>query len=112
MPICFLLTFFSKDIFHTLFLGDQQALDKIYLAQSIFIAYLIGLMSFSLNKIFLSLFYALRLSVIPMCTTLVAIFINFTLNKILLSSYQATGIAFAASAASIVQSVLFFMFLH
>ena len=56
MPICFLLFLFSEHIFETLFMGDLQALSKIATAKSIFNAYLIGLLSFSLNKIFLVFF--------------------------------------------------------
>lgn len=112
LPICFLLSFFSKEIFETLFMGDMQAMNKVFLAQSIFIAYLVGLLSFSLNKVFLAIFYALRLSFIPMIGTILSIIINYSLNRLLLEHYQATGIAFASSMASIVQSICFLLFLY
>lgn len=112
LPICFLLSFFSKEIFTTLFIGDAQAMSKIYLAQSIFIAYLIGLLSFSLNKIFLSIFYAMRLSFVPMIATTISIIINYVLNSALIHHYQAAGIAFASSVASILQTIFFLLFLH
>ena len=112
LPICFLLAFFSREIFQTLFIGDAQALSKVPLAQSIFIAYLIGLLAFSLNKIFLSIFYALRLSFVPMIATIISIIINFTLNSLLLETYQGAGIAFAASVSSIFQSLFFLIFLY
>lgn len=112
LPICFLLSFFSKEIFLTLFWGDAQALAKVDLAQSIFIAYLVGLLAFSLNKIFLSIFFALRLSFVPMIATLIAICINYTMNRLLLDTYQATGIAFSASVSSIFQTIFFILFLH
>jgi putative peptidoglycan lipid II flippase len=60
MPLTFLMAFFSREIFATLFLGDVQAMSKVPLAQSIFVAYLVGLLFFSLNKVFLTIFYALR----------------------------------------------------
>lgn len=112
MPICFLLSFFSHEIFYTLFLGDNAAISKIPLAQSIFIAYLIGLLFFSLNKVFLSIFYALRVTKIPLIATIVSIAINFSLNKALLHTYGATGIAFASSVAAMAQSIIFIIFLH
>lgn len=112
LPICFLLSFFSKEIFQTLFWGDAQALAKIDVAQSIFIAYLVGLLAFSLNKIFLSIFFALRLSFVPMIATIISIFINYTMNRLLLESYQAAGIAFSASVSSICQTIFFLLFLH
>ncbi|MBM17545.1 MAG: murein biosynthesis integral membrane protein MurJ [Epsilonproteobacteria bacterium] len=112
LPICFLLYFFSKEIFQTLFLGDSQAMSKIHMAQSIFIAYLFGLLAFSLNKIFLSIFYALRLSFVPMIATTISIFINYALNRLLIEQYQAAGIAFASSVASILQTIFFLLFLH
>ena len=104
LPICFLLYFFSKEIFETLFMGDAQAMSKIPMAQSIFSAYLIGLFAFALNKIFLSIFYAMRLSFVPMIATLISILVNFTLSRLLMGTYKAAGIAFASSASSITQT--------
>ncbi len=111
MPICFMLFLFSEHIFETLFAGDQQALSKITLAKSIFNAYLVGLLSFSLNKIFLSIFYALRLTMIPMMASIIAIGINYSLSEQLISYYGASGVAFAASISAIIQTILLALFL-
>lgn len=111
MPICFLLYLFSQHIFETLFMGDGQALSKIPLAQSIFVAYLVGLLSFSLNKIFLSIFYALRLTVVPMVASMIAIGINYFLNQELIANYGAAGIALASSIAAISQTIFLTIFL-
>lgn len=112
IPICFLMGFFSGEIFHTLFLGDSAAIDKVPLAQSIFMAYLVGLLFFSLNKVFLSIFYALRLTMIPMLTTFASIAVNYSLNRILMQDYGAAGIAFSSSMAAIVQSLIFMIVLQ
>ncbi|MBI2353305.1 murein biosynthesis integral membrane protein MurJ [Candidatus Dependentiae bacterium] len=112
LPLFFLLSFFSKEIFQTLFWGDMQALEKIDLAQSIFIAYLIGLLSFSLNKILVTILFALKLSFVPMIATLISILINYGLNKWLVVLYQATGIAFSSSVSSISQTIFLLLFLY
>lgn len=112
MPLCFLMAFFSQEIFHTLFLGDVQAMSKVPLAKSIFLGYLVGLLFFSLNKVFLSIFYALRLTTIPLLTTFISITVNYTLNRILMQDYGAAGIAFSCSMAAIVQSFVFAVVLH
>lgn len=112
MPICFLMGFFSGEIFHTFFLGDSAAMNKISLAQSIFMAYLIGLLFFALNKVFLSIFYALRLTMIPLLTTFVSIAVNYSLNRILMQDYGAAGIAFSSSMAAMVQSLIFMIVLQ
>lgn len=111
MPICFLLFLFSEHIFETLFMGNAQAFTKIPLAQSIFIAYLVGLLFFSLNKIFLSIFYALRLTIIPMIASMIAIGINYYLNYGLIQYYGAAGIALASSIAAISQTMFLGWFL-
>lgn len=111
MPIFFILFLFSEHIFETLFMGDLQALSKIALAKSIFNAYLIGLLSFSLNKIFLSIFYALRLTMIPMIASIVAIAINYSLSEQLINYYGASGVALAASISAIIQTLLLYLFL-
>lgn len=112
MPLTFLMAFFSKEIFETIFLGDAQAMSKVPLAQSIFIAYLVGLLFFSLNKVFLSIFYALRVTTIPLLTTFISIAINYTLNRLLMHDYGTAGIAFSSSVAAIVQSLVFLMVLN
>ena len=112
MPICFLLGFFSKEIFQTLFVGDPAAIAKIAVIQSIFLAYLIGLLFFSLNKVLLSVLYALQLTIIPMLSTLMSISINIVLNQSLMQHYGAAGIAFASSVAAIAQTIFFIAFLH
>jgi putative peptidoglycan lipid II flippase len=112
MPICFLMWFFSREIFHTLFLGDGAAITKVVQAQSIFIAYLVGLLFFSLNKVFLSIFYALRVTMIPLLTTFMSIGINYGLNRVLMQDYGAAGIAFSSSVAAMVQSLIFIVFLY
>jgi putative peptidoglycan lipid II flippase len=111
MPICFMLWLFSQHIFETLFMGDQQAMLKIPVAQAIFCAYLTGLLSFSLNKIFLTIFYALRLTIIPMIASIVAIATNYCLSKHLITAYGAAGIAFASSISAVIQTVLLAIFL-
>ncbi len=112
LPLTFLMVFFSKDIFATLFLGDAQAMSKVPLAQSIFLGYLVGLLFFSLNKVFLSVFYALRVTKIPLLTTFVSIAINYFLNKALMINYGAAGIAFSSSIAAMAQSFIFLIVLH
>jgi putative peptidoglycan lipid II flippase len=111
MPICFLLYLFSQHIFETLFMGDAQALSKIPLAQSIFISYLVGLLFFSLNKVFLAIFYALRMTIVPMIASIIAIGINYFLNQELIQNYGAAGIAFACSIAAIIQTLFLILFL-
>ena len=111
MPICFLMAAFSGQIFQTLFFGDVMALQKVCMAQSIFKAYLVGLLFFSLNKIFLSIFYALRLTTIPLIVTGLSIVINFSLNRMLMYQYGAAGIAFSSSVAAMVQSLVFIIIL-
>lgn len=112
LPICFFMFLFSRQIFETLFFGDQAALQKVPAAQAIFIAYLIGLIFFSLNKVFSSIFYALRLTNVPLISSLVSIVVNFSLNRILMTDYGASGIAFSASMAALAQTIIFLIVLH
>jgi putative peptidoglycan lipid II flippase len=112
VPICILMGLFSAEIFQTLFAGDVSALQKVPMAQSIFKAYLVGLLFFSLNKIFLSIFYALRLTMIPLVATLICIVVNYELNRWLMQDYGAAGIAFSSSVAAMVQTLIFLFVLN
>lgn len=109
--ICFLLFLCSQHIFETLFMGNAEALVKIPLAQSIFIAYLAGLLCFSLNKVLLSIFYALRQTMIPMIVSAIAIGINYHLNGQLIAHQGAAGIALASSIAAASQTILLTLYL-
>ena len=112
LPICILFAFFSKTIFQTLFFGDAIAMTRVHTIQSIFLAFVVGLLFFSLNKILLSIFYTMQLTMVPLLSTLMSIAINFILNHYLMQSYGIVGIAFSLSIAAIAQTLFFVIFLQ
>jgi len=59
MPVMCVMSFFSFNIFETLFLSKNFSLEHVIISQKVLSAFLIWLFSFSLNKIFFNIFYAL-----------------------------------------------------
>lgn len=111
IPISILMAVFSGQFFQTLFAGDACALEKVAMAQSIFKACLVGLLFFSVNKIFSCIFYALRLTIVPFIASCVSIGVNVGLNQLLINDYGAAGIVFSSSVAAMVQSFIFIIVL-
>ena len=109
IPIALLMSFFSYDIFYTIFYRVQHSftLDQVAQASKLLTAFLLGLFFFSWNKMFLSIFYALNETRYSTFITLIGTMFNVALNWLVIGTYGATGIAVATSLAAMVQSLLF-----
>jgi putative peptidoglycan lipid II flippase len=112
IPIAFLMAFFSEEIFSTIFLSKKFTLAQVQEAGTILRAFLVGLFFFSLNKILLNIFYAKHAAWVPACIALCATVINIILNMLFIDQFQATGLAIATTASSIVQTILFLIVLY
>lgn len=108
LPAMLLMIFFSHDIFYTTlhFISPQQfTLEHVYLAQYLFKIFVTGLFFFSLNKIILSVYYALHKTLIPTIIVVGCTALNTALNYFLIEWLGASGIAFATMIAMAVQVV-------
>lgn len=112
VPTALIMSFFSEDIFSTIFLSEKFTALHVQRASSILIAFLPGLFFLSLNKILLSIFYAMHVTWIPAITALVTTCMNVMLNILLIDQFQAPGLAFATALSSAVQTILFLVILR
>lgn len=113
LPITLLMIFLAEKVFHTLFLSEKFTLVHVHQAQMIFIAFAMGLIFLSLNKILLNIYFALHVTVIPTVIALVAAFLNVGLIYYLIDSFQSVGIAIAYTLSiGVAQSLLFLFFLY
>lgn len=112
VPVALLMTFFSEEIFSTIFLSKKFTLAQVQEAGSVLRAFLMGLFFFSLNKILLNIFYAMHAAWIPACVALGATIINVILNMLFINQFQATGLAIATTLSSMVQTILFLIVLY
>src|SRR5438477_1517580 len=60
MPVALLMAFFAHDIFLTIFVSKKFSVAQAYEAGNILITFLLGLFSFSFNKILLNVFYSMH----------------------------------------------------
>jgi len=112
-PMTLLMVFFAEKIFHTLFLSEKFTLAHVYEAKMIFIAFSIGLVFLSLNKILLNMYFALHVTFIPTIIALLVALLNVGLIYCLMGAYQSVGIATAYTISiGMVQSLLFLVFLY
>jgi putative peptidoglycan lipid II flippase len=101
------MSFFAQKIFLTLFLSDNFSLEHVEQAGFILIAYLAGLIFYSINKVLLNVFYALHDTVTPTVVSVVAVLVNVILNWVLMGYFKAAGLALATSISAASQTVLF-----
>ena len=112
MPVALLMAFFEHDIFLTIFVSKKFSVAQAYEAGNILITFLLGLFSFSFNKILLNVFYSMHATWVPALAALVTTSINIILNIILVGPFQTVGLALAMVVAHIVQTIIFLMLLY
>lgn len=112
VPMMLVMAFLAEKIFHTIFLSSKFTLVQVQEAQSILIAFLIGLCSLSLNKILLNMYYSRNVMWLPAVIALCGIIINIVFNFILVGSLHATGLALGTSIAALAQTVLLIILLR
>lgn len=112
VPIVFLMGLFSAEIFETLYSSGPGMIEKIKTTQTIFLVFLSGLLSFSLNRVLLNVFYALEIPRVPFTVSVLSVFVNFFMNKTLIKFYGAPGIAAASVLAAVMQTTIFLLFLY
>ena len=112
IPVTFIMSFFSFNIFETIFLAKNFSLEHVMVSRSVLNAFLIGLFFFALNKILLNLFYALHIASIPALVSGVATIANVGMNALLVTRWQAPGLAFATALSGILQTLLYLYFLR
>lgn len=114
LPAALLMSFFSYDIFYTIFyrITHNLTLEQVEEASSLLIAFLPGLFFFSLNKVVLTIYYSLHETKISTLITCLGTLTNVLLNRLLMPSYGALGIAVATSLAAVVQAICFVIVLR
>jgi len=105
-PTSLLMIFFSHDIFSTLFLSSKFTLQQVNQAALLLSAFCCGLFFISLNKIILTIVYALHAAWLSSLVALATVSINVLLNILLITHFQSLGIACATTIAYICQTIL------
>jgi len=111
IPATLFLMFVSENLFKTL-LGSKADINQVMQAKWILILYLLGLIFLCLNKILLSVFYALKDTWSTTIAAMICAFVNLAGDIIGMHFWGAYGIAAANTIAGIVMTGLCFFFLH
>jgi putative peptidoglycan lipid II flippase len=111
IPFALLMAFISDKIFLTLFISKKFSVAQGLEASVLLVAFLYGLLFFSLNKILLNMFYALHETKIPMYISIAATITNFIISYTLMSFWGAYGIALGTTVSGILQTFLYIFFL-
>lgn len=104
IPISLAMAFFAEKIFTTLFVSAQFTSAQAQEAGLILLAFVIGLFFFALNKIILNVYYALRVTVLPLVVSVLAVSVNALFNYLLVGYLGAAGLALSTSISGIVQT--------
>lgn len=114
LPAALVMCFLSEDIFLTLFASSSNKFPAHLVPEAgqVLAGYLMGLLFLSLNKILLSLYYALHDTTYPMYIALIGTGSNAILNFILVHLMGIQGLPIATSLAAGIQTILSYIFLH
>ncbi len=114
VPFALLMGFFSYDIFYTIFykLAKNFTLEQVSEGAVLLQAFLPGLFFFSMNKMMLTIYYALHETRYTTAITIAGTVANVLLNRLLMPLYGAVGIAIATSLGAVLQTVLFLLVLQ
>jgi putative peptidoglycan lipid II flippase len=112
VPIALLMSFFSREIFSTIFLSKKFTLLQVHEAGNILVVFTAGLFFFSINKILLNIFYSIHAAWVTALVSLFATALNILLNELLITQFQSVGLATATVISAITQAVLFSLILY
>lgn len=114
IPVTLFMIFFSYDIFYTSFyqFSNNFSLDQVKEASILLIAFVSGLFFYSLNKLFLSIYYSMGQTFLPTVVSLIGAIINVIFNAIFINYLGALGLAIATTLSAIAQSMLFIWILY
>lgn len=111
LPVTIFMNLFASKIFITIFLSDKFTLAQAYEAGIILKIYLTCLIFISLNRIMRIIFYSQHNTWIPTIVSIISVAINYAANTYLITQFQAPGLALATFFSTLVQSILFVIFL-
>lgn len=112
LPITIMLSFLANKIFYTFFYSHNFTLAQVAESKFILMAFLLGLFFFSMNKVLMSIYYALHQMWVPAIITIIVTGINIFLNAWWVTTFQATGLALATVTSAAVQTVMFVALLY
>ena len=111
LPAMLFLMYTSKELFD-LMLKGRATPEQLTEAKMILIIYSSGLIFFSINKILVNMFYALKDTKTPTIASLIATITNLVCNVIGLLLFGSRGIAGATVISGITLTTLSIYFLH
>jgi len=112
VPITFFLLAQGEILIRLLFQNRSFNETSVKLTLSAFTFHMPGLLFIALNRILAPAFYAQSDSKSPTLAGIISFAVNITLAAILVRNYRGAGIALALSVASVVNTVMLFVFLR
>lgn len=112
IPVTVAMMVCSREIFETIFFSDKFNVAHVLEAEANMKAFLLGLLFFSLEKVLLNVFYALRSTNLAMVIALTSAAMNFFMDRALISMYGGMGLALATSIAAMFRVVMFVVVLR
>lgn len=111
IPITFFSVLYGENIIKLIFQARQFSDDSVRLTLQAFVWHIGGLYFIALNRILAPAFYAQGNSKLPTFAGIISFVVNMILAAALAKPFSGAGIAFALSAASLVNTVMLFVFL-
>ncbi|MCL2804418.1 MAG: murein biosynthesis integral membrane protein MurJ [Treponema sp.] len=111
IPVTFFSLMEGQNLIRLLFQGNSFDETSVNLTLAAFTFHMPGLFFIALNRILAPAFYAQSDTKSPTIAGIISFAVNIILASVLVGRFRGAGIAFALSAASVVNSVLLLVFL-
>jgi putative peptidoglycan lipid II flippase len=111
IPVTFFSLMEGQYLIRLLFEGHKFDSDSVALTFAAFTFHMPGLLFIALNRVIAPAFYAQSDTKSPTIAGLICFAVNITLAAVLVGPFRGAGIAFALSFASVVNTIVLFVFL-
>ncbi len=111
IPVTFYSLVMSRNIIALVFAGGKFNEDSVKMTKDVFNFHIAGLFFIAVNRIVSPAFYAQQDTKSPTIAGLVNFAVNIILASLLVGNFGGRGIAFALSVASMINTIVLFIFL-
>lgn len=111
IPVTFYALIYGEELICLIYKNNRFTQESVNLTLKAFIWHIVGLYFIALNRIIAPAFYAQGNTKLPTMAGIIGFAMNILLASVLVSNFSGSGIAFALSGASFINTIALFIFM-
>ena len=112
IPVTFYALIYGEELICLIYKNNRFTQESVNLTLKAFIWHIVGLYFIALNRIIAPAFYAQGNTKLPTMAGIIGFAMNILLASVLVSNFSGSGIAFALSGASFINTIALFIFMN